>query len=165
VRRHGAVAGRRLHVALHDAATRAGARNERREVDAGVRGEAAGDRRGGDACGHAVRAARGGPCGRTVRGGGRRRAVPAYGRLGALGQQLGQGGAEVDGLTLLGQAAQDAGALGLVGHRRLVGLDLDELLAHLDAVAVGLQPADDGALLHGVGEAGHDDGGHGRNSA
>ena len=41
------------------------------------------------------------------------------------------------------EPAQDAGTLGLVGHRRLVGLDLDELVAALDLVAVGLQPVDD----------------------
>ena len=50
--------------------------------------------------------------------------------------------------------------VGLVGHVGLVGLDLDELLAALDLVPVGLQPLEDRALLHRVGQAGHRDVGH-----
>ena len=54
------------------------------------------------------------------------------------------------------------GLVGLVGHVGLVGLDLDELLAALDLVPVGLEPLEDRALLHGVGQAGHRDIGHAR---
>ena len=57
--------------------------------------------------------------------------------------------------------AQDAVLVGLVGHVGLVRLDLDELLAALDLVPVGLQPLEDRALLHRVGQAGHRDVGHG----
>ena len=57
---------------------------------------------------------------------------------------------------------QHAVGVGLVGHVGLVRLDLDELLAALDLVPVGLQPLEDRALLHGVGQAGHRDVGHAR---
>ena len=50
--------------------------------------------------------------------------------------------------------------VGLVGHRGLVGLDLHELLATADLLAVALQPLQDRALLHRVGEARHHDVGH-----
>ena len=47
-------------------------------------------------------------------------------------------------------------------HRRLVGLDLGDHLAGLDLVALLLEPLDDRALGHGVGELGHGDfDGHG----
>ncbi len=52
--------------------------------------------------------------------------------------------------------AHDAGLRRLVGHRRLVGLDLRDLLALRHGLAVADQPRDDRALLHGVGEPGHD---------
>ena len=64
-------------------------------------------------------------------------------------------------VALGGDDLEHAGGVGLVGHRRLVGLDLDELLAALHLVAVGLEPLQDRALLHRVGQAGHDDVGHG----
>ena len=62
----------------------------------------------------------------------------------------------------LATIAEHAVGVGLVGHVGLVGLDLDELLAALDLVPVGLQPLEDRALLHGVGQAGHRDVGHAR---
>jgi hypothetical protein len=64
-------------------------------------------------------------------------------------------------VALLGDDLQHAVRVGLVGHRGLVGLDLGELVAALDLVAVLLEPAQDRALLHRVGQAGHDDVGHG----
>ena len=45
----------------------------------------------------------------------------------------------------------------LEDHVRLVGLDLDQLLAELDLVADRLHPLEDRALLHRVREARHDD--------
>ena len=54
--------------------------------------------------------------------------------------------------------------VGLVGHVGLVRLDLDELFPALDLVPVGLQPLEDRALLHRVGQAGHRDIGHARQS-
>ncbi len=50
---------------------------------------------------------------------------------------------------------QDAVEVGLVDHRRLVGLDLHQLIAAVDLVAIGLQPLQDGALLHRVRQARH----------
>jgi PAS domain S-box-containing protein len=63
---------------------------------------------------------------------------------------------------LLGHDRQRPVLVGLVGHVGLVRLDLDELLASLDLVPVGLQPLEDRALLHRVGQAGHRDIGHAR---
>ena len=65
-------------------------------------------------------------------------------------------------VALLGDDAEHAVGVGLVGHVGLVGLDLDELLAAFDLVPVGLQPLEDRALLHRVGQAGHRDVGHAR---
>ena len=48
-------------------------------------------------------------------------------------------------------------ALGLVLHRRLVRVDLDERLAACDLGALRDEPLCDRSLLHRVGEAGHDD--------
>ena len=48
-------------------------------------------------------------------------------------------------------------SVGLVDHVRLVGLDLDQLVADRDLVADALQPAQDRPLLHRVGEPRHDD--------
>ena len=70
--------------------------------------------------------------------------------------------ADRERVPLLGDDAEHAVGVGLVGHVGLVGLDLDELLAALDLVPVGLQPLEDRALLHGVGQAGHRDVGHAR---
>ncbi len=46
--------------------------------------------------------------------------------------------------------------LGLVGHRRLVGLDLGDRVAAGHAGADRDEPGDDGPLLHRVGQAGHE---------
>src|SRR6185503_118078 len=70
--------------------------------------------------------------------------------------------ADRERVPLLGDDREHAVGVGLVGHVGLVGLDLDELLAALDLVPVGLQPLQDRALLHGVGQAGHRDVGHAR---
>jgi hypothetical protein len=62
------------------------------------------------------------------------------------------------GVPLLGDDLhQRSGGVGLVDHVGLVGLDLDQLVADRDLVADRLQPLQHGALLHRVGEAGHDD--------
>src|SRR5215218_8928882 len=66
--------------------------------------------------------------------------------------------------ALLGDDLEGPVGVGLVRHRRLVGLDLDELLALGDIVAVGLEPLEDRALLHGVGQARHGDVGHARDA-
>src|SRR5262249_54210743 len=51
----------------------------------------------------------------------------------------------------------------LIRHVRLVGLDLDQGLATLYLAARLHDPLQDGALLHGVGQARHEDvGGHQR---
>src|SRR5699024_9689036 len=70
----------------------------------------------------------------------------------------GEGGADVDGLVLLGhdllQGAGDGGGdLGV----DLVGGDLEQGLVDLDGVADGLEPLGDGALGDGLAEFGHDD--------
>src|SRR5699024_5358097 len=70
----------------------------------------------------------------------------------------GEGGADVDGLGLLGhdllQGAGDGGGdLGV----DLVGGDLEQGLVDLDGVADGLEPLGDGALGDGLAEFGHDD--------
>src|SRR3954468_21822544 len=62
--------------------------------------------------------------------------------------------------ALVGDDLERAVRVGLVGHRRLVGLDLDELLALGDLVARRLEPLEDRALLHRVGQARHRDVGH-----
>ena len=62
-------------------------------------------------------------------------------------------------------SASDALVVRLELHVRLVGLDLREDVADGDAIAPLLQPADDLALLHGVGELRHEDVGHRRRSA
>ena len=88
------------------------------------------------------------------------------GRRAVAGRRLAAGADARDDLAdgqrvaLLGDDRQRAGAVGLVGHRGLVGLDLDELVAAGDLVALGLEPLEDRALLHRVGEARHDDVGH-----
>ena len=56
--------------------------------------------------------------------------------------------------------SQRAVLVGLVRHVGLVGLDLDQLVPAGDLVAVGLEPLEDRALLHRVGQAGHRDVGH-----
>ena len=68
--------------------------------------------------------------------------------------------ADGERVALLGHDLQRARRVGLVGHVGLVRLDLDELFALGDLVAVGLEPLQDRALLHGVGQAGHGDVGH-----
>ena len=78
----------------------------------------------------------------------------------ALGLELGDDLADGERLPLVGDDLQYAGRIGLVGHRGLVGLDLCELVALGDLVPVGLQPLQDRALLHGVGQARHRDLGH-----
>ena len=70
--------------------------------------------------------------------------------------------ADRERVALLGHDLERPRLVGLVGHVGLVRLDLDELLALGDLVAVGLEPLEDRALLHGVGQAGHRDVGHGR---
>jgi hypothetical protein len=50
---------------------------------------------------------------------------------------------------------QRPGHIGLVAHVRLVGLDLDQLLADGDLVADLLAPRQHRPLLHRVGEARH----------
>src|SRR5918994_769783 len=66
------------------------------------------------------------------------------------------------GVALLGDDLERPGLVGLVRHVGLIRLDLDELLAALHGVAVRLQPLEDRALFHGVGQAGHRDVGHAR---
>src|SRR3954469_7561848 len=68
--------------------------------------------------------------------------------------------ADREGRALVGDDLERAVGVRLVGHRRLVGLDLDELFALRDVVALRLQPLEDRALLHGVGQARHRDVGH-----
>ena len=70
--------------------------------------------------------------------------------------------ADGERLPLVGDDLEHAGRIGLVGHRGLVGLDLCELVALGDLVPVGLQPLQDRALLHGVGQPRHRDLGHRR---
>ena len=64
-------------------------------------------------------------------------------------------------VALLGHDLERPRLVGLVGHVGLVRLDLDELFALGDLVAVGLEPLEDRALFHRVGQAGHGDVGHG----
>jgi hypothetical protein len=52
---------------------------------------------------------------------------------------------------------EDAVGLGLVDHRRLVGLDLDERLAAHHVVARPFEPGQDRRLLHRVGQLRHAD--------
>ena len=66
--------------------------------------------------------------------------------------------------ALLGDDLERAVRVGLVRHRGLVGLDLDELLALGDLVPRGLEPLEDRALLHGVGQPRHGHVGHARQS-
>ena len=54
-------------------------------------------------------------------------------------------------------AVQVAVGLGLDGEDRLVGLDLQDLLALLDLGAVFHQPLDQGDLFHGLAELGDED--------
>ena len=70
--------------------------------------------------------------------------------------------ADGERVALPGDDPQSALLVGLVHHRGLVGLDLDELLAAAHVLAVALEPAQHGALLHRVGEAGHHDLAHRR---
>ena len=70
--------------------------------------------------------------------------------------------ADRERVALLGHDLERAGLVGLVGHVGLVGLDLDQLVAAGDLVPVGLEPLQDRALLHRVGQAGHRDIGHAR---
>jgi hypothetical protein len=53
-----------------------------------------------------------------------------------------------------------SGGLGLVGHRRLVGLYFGQLLALGDVATVLDQPGEDRPLLHGVRQARHQHVGH-----
>src|SRR3954447_15854642 len=62
--------------------------------------------------------------------------------------------------ALVGDDLERSVGVGLVRHRGLVGLDLDELVALRDVVALRLEPLEDRPLLHRVGEAGHRDVGH-----
>ena len=64
--------------------------------------------------------------------------------------------------ALGGRDLEDPLGLGLVGHRRLVGLDLDEVLALGDRLSVVDEPAEDRPVLHRIREPGHLDVGHGR---
>ena len=52
---------------------------------------------------------------------------------------------------------EHAFGLGLVDHRRLVGLDLDERLAAGDLVPRALEPGEDRRLLHRVRQSRHPD--------
>ena len=70
--------------------------------------------------------------------------------------------ADRERVALLGHDLERAGLVGLIGHVGLVGLDLDQLVAAGDLVPVGLEPLQDRALLHRVGQAGHRDIGHAR---
>ena len=65
-------------------------------------------------------------------------------------------------LPFAAQLCERAVLVRLVGHVGLVRLDLHELFAAGDLVTVGLEPLEDRALLHGVGEPGHRDVGHER---
>ena len=94
-----------------------------------------------------------------ARGAGRRAAGVAGG--GGSAPSWAIGGADRQRLPDGGDDRQRALRRGLVGHRRLVGLDLDQLLADGDRVAVLLEPAEDRALLHRVRQARHRDLGHG----
>ena len=62
--------------------------------------------------------------------------------------------------ALGGDDLEHAVLVGLVGHGRLVGLDLDQLLAARTSSPSALSQLQDRALLHGVRQAGHDDVGH-----
>ena len=64
--------------------------------------------------------------------------------------------------ALVGDDLERAVRVGLVRHRRLVRLDLDELVALRDLVPLGLEPLEDRALLHGVGQPRHGHVGHAR---
>src|SRR4051794_10027596 len=144
---------------------------------AGARGGGRGGRRGGGR-GPGRRGGRLGGGGGG--GGGRPLAAPAVarrlgllrrlGRRGVAGRRLAAGADAGDDLAdgqrvaLLGDDRQRAGAVGLVGHRGLVGLDLHELVAAGDLVALGLEPLEDRALFHRVGEARHDDVGHAKDA-
>jgi hypothetical protein len=66
--------------------------------------------------------------------------------------------ADLDGLPLGdNDLAEHSFDVGFVSDRRLVGFDLDDRLAARDRVPWLLQPADDSALRHRVGETRHHD--------
>src|SRR6266542_4220258 len=78
-------------------------------------------------------------------------AAPAAAGAGVVvGAAAGAGGGEAG-------AGAAAGAEGLELHIRLVGLDLGDDVTALDRVALLLDPLDDLAGLHGLGELGHQD--------
>ena len=89
-----------------------------------------------------------------------RRVVSADGAVAAAADRRDRR-ADGERVALLGDDLQRPLLVGLVRHVGLVGLDLDELLALGDLVPVGLEPLEDRALLHRVGQAGHRDVGHG----
>ena len=78
-------------------------------------------------------------------------------RLGAFGLQLGDRRAKRERFALGDKPVHYARGLGLVGHRRLVGLDLDEVLPGCDELPVRPEPANDRPFLHRVGQPRHDD--------
>jgi hypothetical protein len=84
--------------------------------------------------------------------------VPAAGlRLAGLAD-AGDHLADRKGVALLGHDLdEDAVGIGVVGHVGLVRLDLHERLSALDLGTLLDQPLEDGALLHGVRQAGHRD--------
>ena len=140
-RRRGARLGRRgrhgaAHVGLHDAPSRAAAVDPV-EGHAELGGQPPGDRSRAGARARLARS-RGGRGARAVDGEPRDHRAQR-GRLALADRNL----------------AQHAVDLGLVDHRRLVRLDLDERLAFRDRLAGPLEPAQDGGLLHRVGQPRH----------
>jgi len=148
-------------VGLDDPAARAAAL-QLPEVHSLIAGHAAGDGRGLYAPVRLIRRGggrrRGGRFGRVGRGllGGCRggRGFLAGG-VSALSSQPRDDLADRQRVALGSHDGEDAVGVGLVGHVRLVGLDLDELVAASDLVAVGLEPLDDRPLLHGVRQPRH----------
>ena len=126
-----AVGGReRLDVGLHDLAPTPG-RRHRGEVDTQLGGHAPGHR-----CGENARRALLGP------------RAPVW-------EQPRDRRAEHNRRAFGGEDLQRPARLGLVLHRRLVSLDLDDRVPRRHAVAGLLEPAHDRPLLHGVRQAGH----------
>ena len=97
---------------------------------------------------------------RSARRGGRRRGQQLRRhRLTGLaddGEDLPDGHGVALGGKLL---EQDARAAGGHGDDGLVRLDLRQILAQVDVVALGLEPLDDYRFLRVVAHAGHEDGG------
>ncbi len=100
--------------------------------------------------------------GALLRAGARERLAPTVARGVA---EVGDHGADRERVALACDDRQHAVGVGGVGHRRLVGLDLDDLLAAPHAVPLGLQPVQDRAFLHRVRQARHDNVGHGRHTS